>query len=385
MKESKANETYHLWKPEVENPVTKLLDPHCLGLKTGGKMTAEKNGSKTKESKSTWNLGFPGGLSLLEPLRLCISTNRSTNGYLIFSQRVERGKEDMPESATGKDKRTQNLTSNWHQPAVENGSATISESMDEKNSRSWKNSAKIDKNQSGLTNSRPPFFSGQFRIFLAGTFSGWKIGTSAGTYSRKMSYFGPMVLVPLKVLVNQKNISQMKHCDLPENKRWAEGSFKSTLLTLSKSDALGSVFRLRRTFNHNSRGDMVKNELVDTQNNRLIIMACSVDGKTREGDHDIRTGVVKIELTDTQNDRLVMTAACSASGIGGGNSSSAEMTKIERINNQVNRLVTTAACSANGKNTREYYKDSTGVVKIELTDTQSDILVITAVCSATGI
>ena len=57
---------------------------------------------------------------------------------------------------------------------------------------------------------------------------------------------------------------------------------------------------------------MVKNELVDTQNNRLIIMACSVDGKTRKGDHDCRTGVIKIELINNQDNRLVTTAACSA-------------------------------------------------------------------------
>ena len=181
MKESKMNGTYHPWKSEVENPEIELLDPHFLGLKTRGKMAVEEIWTKTKDSKITLHMGFPGGSIPLDLLQLCISTNISMNGYLIFSKRAEREKEDMPEAVSGKDKTMRDLTSNWCHPAVGNGSAKISESMDGKKSRSRKNSIKIVKNQNGLTNSRPPFFPGQFSIFLAGDFTGWKIGTSDGT------------------------------------------------------------------------------------------------------------------------------------------------------------------------------------------------------------
>ena len=44
----------------------------------------------------------------------------------------------------------------------------------------------------------------QFSIFLAGTFSGWEIGTLAGSLFWKKPIFRPMALGPLKALVKQK-------------------------------------------------------------------------------------------------------------------------------------------------------------------------------------
>ena len=57
----------------------------------------------------------------------------------------------------------------------------ISDIVDCKMTRIRENDHEILKSQNGLTISRAPFFSEQFSIFLAGTFSGWEIGTLAGS------------------------------------------------------------------------------------------------------------------------------------------------------------------------------------------------------------
>jgi hypothetical protein len=254
VKESIVNGTYQIWKLVVGNSKNEPLHPYHLGQNNEGKLIAGEIGRKSKYFKITLRPSLLGRVSPMDSSQLCDDKNISKQDDGTLTRIVKREGKNGSETNSSKDKATRDRTLVWRQPRRQKNSATISDSLDNKMSNFRKIDHEISKRQNGLTNSRAPFFSEQFSIFLAGTFSGWEIGTLAGSFLLKKPIFRPMALGPLKALVNQKNISQTKYCDLLENKRWAVESHKSMVSTHSNSDATRGVFRpIQRIMKHNGR------------------------------------------------------------------------------------------------------------------------------------
>ena len=158
VKESKANGTYHYWKPVVGNSKSELWHHHFLGQNNAGKLIAGGIGTKSKYLKNTLRLSHLGRSSLMDSFQHRDGTNISKQGDGIVMRIVKSEGKNGSETNGSRDKATRDRTLVWRQPGKQKNSASISDNVDNKMSRFRKIDHEISKRQNGLTNSGAPFF-----------------------------------------------------------------------------------------------------------------------------------------------------------------------------------------------------------------------------------